>query len=85
MSKVTILLETTTTDELKALGRKGQTYDQLTLQYVEEYHRCQQQQLQQATATAVVSKMQAPIITIEDGEQAKKFNLEQEEYKEHDP
>jgi len=54
MSKVTILLETTTRDELKALGRKGQTYDQLILQLIEEYRHRQQQQ---ATARAtVVSK-----------------------------
>ncbi|HEY7570051.1 MAG TPA: hypothetical protein VH796_01660 [Nitrososphaeraceae archaeon] len=48
MSKVTILLETTTRDKLKALGRKGQTYDQLILQLIEEeYHNRQQLQQQQ--------------------------------------
>ena len=50
MSKVTILLETTIRDEHKALGRKGQSYDQL----IEEYRRQQQQQQQQATAAAVM-------------------------------
>ena len=53
MAKVTILLESTTRDELKVIGRKGQTYDQLLLQLIEE-HRHQQQQ--QATAAGVVSK-----------------------------
>lgn len=48
MPKVTILLETTIRDEHKALGRKGQSYDQL----IEEYRR--QQQPQQATAAAVM-------------------------------
>ena len=39
MTKVTILLETKTRDELKALGRKGQTYDQLLLELIHEYHQ----------------------------------------------
>jgi hypothetical protein len=57
MSKVTILLETTTRDKLKALGRKGQTYDQLILQLIEEeYHNHQQLQQQQQQVPAVVSK-----------------------------
>jgi hypothetical protein len=38
MAKVTILLETKTRDELKALGRKGQTYDQLILELIQEHH-----------------------------------------------
>lgn len=38
MAKVTILLETKTRDELKALGRKGQTYDQLILELINERH-----------------------------------------------
>ena len=54
MPKVTILLETTIRDEHKALGRKGQSYDQLILQLIEEYRRQQQQQQQQATAAAVM-------------------------------
>jgi len=33
MAKVTILLETKTRDELKAVGRKDQTYDQLILEH----------------------------------------------------
>ncbi len=41
MSKVTILLETTTRDELKAIGRKSQTYDQLIHQLIEEYRHGQ--------------------------------------------
>jgi hypothetical protein len=53
MPKVTILLETTIRDEHKALGRKGQSYDQLILQLIEEY-RCQQQQQQQQATTAAV-------------------------------
>jgi hypothetical protein len=55
MSKVTILLETTTRDELKAIGRKSQTYDQLILQLIEEYRHGQQQQ-QQVAAAVMVSK-----------------------------
>jgi hypothetical protein len=39
MAKVTILLETKTRDELKALGRKGQTYDQLILEMIHQYHQ----------------------------------------------
>ena len=50
MSKVTILLETTTRDELKAIGRKSQTCDQLIHQLIEEYRHGQQQQ-QRATTT----------------------------------
>jgi len=38
MRKVTILLETKTRDEIKALGRKGQTYDQLILDLINERH-----------------------------------------------
>lgn len=38
MAKVTILLETKTRNELRALGRKGQTYDQLILELIHEYH-----------------------------------------------
>ena len=38
MAKVTILLESKTRDELKALGRKGRTYDQLILELIHEYH-----------------------------------------------
>ena len=44
MSKVTILLETTTRDELKAVGRKGQTYDQLILEMIHEYHQLKQKE-----------------------------------------
>ena len=47
MSKVTILLETTTRDELKAIGRKSQTYDQRYTSLIEEYRHGQQQQQQQ--------------------------------------
>ena len=60
MSKVTILLETTTRDELKAIGRKSQTYDQLIHQLIEEYRhgqqQQQQQQQQQVAAAVMVSK-----------------------------
>ncbi|HEY7082759.1 MAG TPA: hypothetical protein VH500_23960 [Nitrososphaeraceae archaeon] len=38
MSKVTILLETKTRDELNTLGKKGQTYDQLILELISEHH-----------------------------------------------
>jgi hypothetical protein len=38
MAKVTILLETKTRGELKNLGRKGQTYDQLILELITEHH-----------------------------------------------
>ncbi|HEY7082510.1 MAG TPA: hypothetical protein VH500_22705 [Nitrososphaeraceae archaeon] len=41
MAKVTILLETKTRDELKALGRKGQTYDQILLELISEHHHQQ--------------------------------------------
>jgi hypothetical protein len=45
MLKVTILLETKTRDELKALGRKGQTYDQLILEMIQEYqHQLKQKE-----------------------------------------
>jgi hypothetical protein len=33
MAKVTILLETKTRDEMEAIGRKDQTYDQLILEH----------------------------------------------------
>jgi hypothetical protein len=47
MAKVTILLETKTRDELKALGRKGQTYDQLILDLINEHHHQHHHQLKQ--------------------------------------
>jgi len=53
MTKVTILLETKTTDELKALGRKGQTYDQLLLELIHEYHQ-QHHQLNQKEKVGLV-------------------------------
>jgi hypothetical protein len=45
MSKVSILLETKTRDELKALGRKGQRYDQLILDLIDERHHQHHHQL----------------------------------------
>jgi hypothetical protein len=47
MAKVTILLETKTRDELKAIGRKGQTYDQLILDLIHQYHHQHHDQLKQ--------------------------------------
>jgi hypothetical protein len=47
MAKVTILLETKTRDELKALGRKGQTYDQLIFNLIRERHHQHHHQLKQ--------------------------------------
>ncbi|HEY7569801.1 MAG TPA: hypothetical protein VH796_00405 [Nitrososphaeraceae archaeon] len=44
MAKVTILLETKTRDELKALGRKGQTYDQLIVELIKEHRHHQHHQ-----------------------------------------
>ena len=50
MRKVTILLKTKTRDEIKALGRKGQTYDQLILDLINERHHHQHHQLKQKLA-----------------------------------
>jgi hypothetical protein len=47
MAKVTILLQTKTRDELKALGRKGQTYDQLIVELIKEHHHQHHQQPKQ--------------------------------------
>jgi hypothetical protein len=47
MAKVTVLLDTKTRDELKALGRKGQTYDQLILELISQYHHQHHHQLKQ--------------------------------------
>gem|GEM_PF-3359744 len=47
MAKVTILLETKTRDELKALDRKDQTYDQLIFELIRERHHQHHHQLKQ--------------------------------------
>ena len=44
MAKVTILLETKTRDEIKALGRMDQTYDRLLLELISEHHHQLKQQ-----------------------------------------
>ncbi|HEY7081119.1 MAG TPA: hypothetical protein VH500_15585 [Nitrososphaeraceae archaeon] len=54
MAKVTILLETKTRDELKALGRKGQTYDQLVLEMIHQYHHQHHHQLKQKEKAGLV-------------------------------
>jgi hypothetical protein len=54
MSKVTILLETKTRDELKTLGRKGQTYDQLILELISEHHHEHHHQLKQMEKACLV-------------------------------
>jgi hypothetical protein len=54
MTKVTILLETKTRDELKALGRKGQTYDQLILELISEHHHQHHHQLTQHEKVGLV-------------------------------
>ncbi|HEY7570182.1 MAG TPA: hypothetical protein VH796_02315 [Nitrososphaeraceae archaeon] len=47
MAKVTILLQTKTRDELKAIGRKDQTYDQLIVELITERHHQHHHQLKQ--------------------------------------
>ncbi|HEY7082343.1 MAG TPA: hypothetical protein VH500_21855 [Nitrososphaeraceae archaeon] len=54
MSKVTILLETKTRDDLKTLGRKGQTYDQLILELISEHHHQHHHQLKQMEKVGLV-------------------------------
>ncbi len=44
MAKITILLETKTRDELKAVDRKDQTYDQLILELINEHHQIKQKE-----------------------------------------
>lgn len=42
MSRTTISLDTETRDRLKALGRKGETYDELVNRLIDHYLRIEQ-------------------------------------------